>query len=361
MKLLPQAVLHILYKLRFAGLTVLLAASTACSFDYAKHAKAQRCSSLFSYERQLKPDPEIEKEFYKVNKRFGGPGIYFVDYFKDMGKKHCGRPAIDYMLFLKGYLRGKPKTDFGSMVDSVGTAIHETAHHYSSLAYQFDQSIDKRRTRYHLGRTSYYTKEMGLRHLFHTRTFPGKEIAKVIKDKNVFKNSRYAAYIGKASKYHVTQQFGIYGLLDEFHAYYYSLISKNNILKQLDNKQRRIYLKDNTFTELGNNDIDLSFLEFKLFILSYFRVAEEYYPDIYKQLMNYPDLLDVTLIIHDKFEQQYMESQRIYKKDKLHDSFTKERKTLTTELALPEYGQMLNKLRKTRIKLSHKLKTPMPG
>lgn len=336
------------------GSSLLLA---SCGFDRSRYIKANNCNSLFSYERQLKPSAKIEQKFYPVVKQFAGDGLFFVDYFKKLGNKHCGRPAIDYMLFLKGYLRKQPKTDFQSMVDSVGTSVHETAHHYSSLALQFDQSpvaIRYKRAGYGYGRTSYYTPTMGHRHLLHTRTFPARQIEKVIEDKAVFKNSRYTSYISEASQYHVTQQFGIYGLLDEFHAYYYSLMTTNNILQQLDKKAREVSLGDNSFTELGNNDISLSFLEFKLFILSYFRTAEKYHPAIYKQLTRNGELLDVTLSLHDEFANVYNKFVLINLDKKLHDSFKKEREVLVGELARPENIQMLKKLRKANRKYGRK-------
>ncbi|MDH5178999.1 MAG: hypothetical protein OEZ39_08360 [Gammaproteobacteria bacterium] len=343
-----------------SGLIVLLM-TTACTIDYAKYARAQRCNGLFSYERQVKLDPAIEQEFYKAAKQYSGEGIHFVDYFKRVGRQHCGRPALDYMLYLKGYLHGKPKTDFQSMVSSVGTAIHETAHHYSSMALQFDPQPRSRRMGYHtFGHTSVYTKSLGLRHLFHTQTFPAKEIHRVIKDKQVLKGSRYTTYIGEASPYHVTQQFGIYGLLDEFHAYYYSIITKNNILKQLNAKQRRVSQGDNTFTELGNNDIDLSYLEFKLFILSYFRTAEQYYPKIYQQLLSNRELIEVVITLHDEFDQAYQESTRIMAEQKQYDSFKKERAILVNELALPENRAMLHKLQEAKQRLKERLSKANP-
>ena len=105
-----------------------------------KYQKAQDCAQLFTYKKQFKVSAEVEKTFYQIVKQFAGEGIFFIDYFKTLGTEKCGRPSLSYTRFMDGVSQGKVKTDFQSMVHSVDTSVHETAHHFSSEALRHEKN-----------------------------------------------------------------------------------------------------------------------------------------------------------------------------------------------------------------------------
>ncbi|MDH5409460.1 MAG: hypothetical protein OEZ33_04860 [Gammaproteobacteria bacterium] len=345
--------MHLKFNFGMAGLVLIISLPlSSCSFDFKKHAKAQRCSKLFAYQRKTKTTPELEQEFYNVNKRFAGEGIFFLDFYRTVGEKHCGEPSNSYVQFVKGISENKPQTEFLSLVRQVDTAIHETAHGFSSDAKKYEHyiaGVNKKGAQSGHGlTTSIYLKKTGIRHLRHTASFPARKITNYIKDQSLLKQARYKVYIQPSLHNHVTQRHGIYGLLDEYHAYYYSVLTDNNILRQLNSEQRRIYTgPDRAFITVGQNDNSLSYLQFTTYILSYFRVAEKEYPAIYQQMLANRELLDVFIALHDNFEKIYRESQRLVKKDKkAKDYFSGQRKALVEELKQPDNQRMLRKIRR---------------
>lgn len=330
---------------------VLLFAMTACSVNQDSYARGNPCSVLYQYENRIETSPKIEKDFYAISKRFGGEGIFFLDYFKNIGIQRCGKPSNSYVQFISGILKGEPKLNYKSLVGDVDTAIHETAHWFSDRALSYDKNSANRKKIFsnpELGHTSFYTKAMGIRHLNHTRTFPAKEISEIIKNKNILKQSRFRIYIYPSNKYHVAQQYGVYGLLDEFHAYYYSVLTNNNIIKLMTQKERKIKLKGSSFMMVGSNDLALSFLQFKIYILSYFRTAEKNYPSIYKELINNRELLNILVTIYDEFEDTYKKSKKLSNETStVGDVFAKEESDLLHESNLPENKKMLLRIRNT--------------
>ncbi|MDH5179000.1 MAG: hypothetical protein OEZ39_08365 [Gammaproteobacteria bacterium] len=312
---------------------------------------AKSCDNLFKYEQTLKPDPKIEQKFYRVVKRFGGDmGVYFVDFFRDVGRKQCGRPMIQYVTFLRGYLHGQPQTDYQSMVHSVSTAIHETAHLYSAMALAHDRNAvkDKKNLlKRQYSHTSFRTESLGLVHVAHTPVFPAEEIDKVITYPEVKSNHRYAVYIAPSKTSLATQAFGIYGLLDEFHAYYHDSIASNNVLHKMGKKLNRIRTSNNTYNSIYVDSAG-AFLEFKLFILSYFRTAKQYHPETYRQLMQHGELLNVIVSLHDDYEKVYQRGEKLNRRLKLSAIFAEHREVMHRELAVPANRQMLRELREAR-------------
>ncbi|MES0489984.1 MAG: hypothetical protein ABUK01_08340 [Leptospirales bacterium] len=107
-----------------------------------------------------------------------------------------------------------------------------------------------------------------------------------------FKTIRLYTYI-LGSQYMASRQFGIFGLLDEYHAYYHGYrvtqsMVKAGIIKDLSNEY-------------------VSFAEFTLYILKYLQLAKQKFPAIYKATMKHKEVLETFIRVHDKFEPIFCE------------------------------------------------------
>ena len=110
-------------------------------------------------------------------------------------------------------------------------------------------------------------------------------------------------HIYPSEEWQFTQNEGIFGLLDEYHAYYYSVEAEYNlIVDYASGGSQFLNLKDGSYKPFY--DSYLSFYEFSVYILSYLRKAEEDYPEIYTELINNHELMKAIIRIHDQFKEK---------------------------------------------------------
>ena len=106
---------------------------------------------------------------------------------------------------------------------------------------------------------------------------------------------RYDTYIGDGNREISSKKDGIYGLLDEFCAYYHGIrcdldLSEAGILKShipvqtsWSKNTRQGTRSGYTIQTMESNMLD-SYYEFRLFISWYLQYAHEQYPDIYQSI-----------------------------------------------------------------------------
>lgn len=166
-----------------------------------------------------------------------------------------------------------------ALVDSLNTVVHETCHVYASrMVYILKknkpgQNIDNYYT--------YYTGDTNIL-VARVKTFPAREMAALIPEN--CRDFRYKEYVAGDNENQSTQQHGIYGLLDESNSYYHGTQTSYDLLpwyKDHANQDLDIWLKyiqsvDSTYK---------AHLEFKLFMLAYFRYAKQNHPEVYRQIV----------------------------------------------------------------------------
>jgi hypothetical protein len=150
------------------------------------------------------------------------------------------------------------------MSTEINTDVHEECHLYNNLVKGY--FIDAKETI----------------KIKNTENFPSKEIIPEIPAELI--TFRFEPYINNSSQYQSTQTEGIYGLLDEFDAYYqgtkvsYDLLGycKENLFKNNSSSL-------NTFL-IGLNGTYFAYYEFKYFIYTYLLYAKEKHPAIFKKI-----------------------------------------------------------------------------
>ncbi len=194
----------------------------------------------------------------------------------------------DFISYLEGYTEEE-------VVASLPTIVHKINHGYTSLLAFREmekERIDNPGNRHEL----FYIRKNKSILVPRTRVFNSSELDQIIPKK--FHTSRYF-YIHPSSglKSHLQ---GIYGLVDEWNAYYHGTKTAVELFdyfnKKPDKRQQFIrYLKtiNNQYT---------AYAEFKYYILNYLLYAKQSYPDIYKSLMNNKPLMDAIVQINTHYK-----------------------------------------------------------
>ena len=207
------------------------------------------------------------------------------------------------------YVDGKTEKD---LIKSYGTVIHELLHGYNQTEN---------------GGHTYFI-ENGIRiHVPFTEVYNSKELNKVVRKSLQDSIFRYGLYVGGKSDLpglgHVkgvndskqnevmSVQLGIYGLLEEFSAYYFGNLASYELFDYYANK----YQKDDKdawsdyFSE-AKGDL-VAYYEFQLFIAWYMDYAKDKHPKMYSEIINNKALKVVYTLIQNKFETLGSDIERI--------------------------------------------------
>ena len=312
--------------------------------------------NFVAYTNQKERDPEMEALFDQALKKYSGSSFYIIEHIQAIASKYCDSPFIRYY----SWLRESTKDSYGEvefpllLASDASTALHETAHGFASSAAFLDSPYNKS-TRQALAYsapseiTAYYLEDWGVNYILQTESVPAKQITPYIRNSEIISTGRYQEYIEPSGPTNSTQVDGIYGLVDEYHAYYHTLMMDYNIALDpeldLGDKVPRGESYLSRFS-----DMHIAYYQFTLYILSYFRMVEDEYPRIFEKLMNNQELLKAIVRIHDagkNLSQRYIEliTEDQYKKDFSRSAFYKNYITHSQEYNLPENQGMLLKIR----------------
>lgn len=173
------------------------------------------------------------------------------------------------------------------ILDDMATAVHEACHGYESrkpyaiieakdIPFDFEESYSV----YFVSRDEEYMVRQ-------SSTFPSREMLGDIPEK--YKTFRFDTYINTRTEYLGTQQKGIFGLMDEFTAYYNGF---KTIVLNFPEYQR--YAQKNAINYLHYIEHAAShkaaYYEFTYFILHYLSHASINYPDMYHSFLNNEEL-----------------------------------------------------------------------
>ncbi len=188
--------------------------------------------------------------------------------------------------------------NFEQVLSSISTAVHEACHMYQSK--KGFQIIVEQNLNYEFGAqyAVYYINEAKEFLVKETEVFPSIQIARLVPKE--LRKSRYDTYIDSKNKILGTQQSGVYGLMDEWSAYYngfkttvlnYPLYESNateNVGYFLN------YISDASSTKL-------SYYEFKYFILQYLSYAKSKEKKIHQELMTNAEMKQAYTAIDQAF------------------------------------------------------------
>jgi hypothetical protein len=189
-----------------------------------------------------------------------------------------------------------------ALIDDLETIIHELFH---GLCIQHSKGL-----KYHVG------KEIVIDVPF-SKTFNSKELNTFIRKGQQDSIYRYAIYVGGknelpgggkitainsgASDEASSVQIGIYGMMEEFTAYYFSLLTSYPLKSYYEREfgmlnQSAWY----NYRHMMEDNI-LAYFEFRFFMGSYMLYAKEKYPEVYDGIMKNNSLRVVYTLIVNRF------------------------------------------------------------
>ncbi|MDK2821461.1 MAG: hypothetical protein PWP31_1426, partial [Clostridia bacterium] len=174
-------------------------------------------------------------------------------------------------------------------LEDIGTAVHEECHGYTH-SYSYKNGYDGNRySLFYLGDGQTITVR-------HTKVFKSEEIAATIPEN--LRTFRYC-YIGNAPDNLNSNADGVYGLLNEFTAYYYGVKADYELY---DYYMTLKQTPETWLNYIGNIEGQyISYAEFKFYILKYLIYAKEKHPDIYDEIIKNKEFKIAFNTIDQKF------------------------------------------------------------
>ncbi|MDH5655079.1 MAG: hypothetical protein OEZ34_04190 [Spirochaetia bacterium] len=155
--------------------------------------------------------------------------------------------------------------------------------------------------------TSIYIKKQDFLFVHPSEIFPSKKILPFLPDylkvKNLPSSARIDIYINSKTPYDSTQNLGIYGLLEEFSAYYQGMKAMHDIRKYYANDSHHSSKKTSAISYLALPFGNIySGREFKIFILTYLTHAKRKHPEVYKGILNNESFIKAFFEVDQNFE-----------------------------------------------------------
>lgn len=192
--------------------------------------------------------------------------------------------------------------DYGVYIDSsshrhflasLNTVVHEISHAYTH--HTVFKHIQKEDMDFEWGNqySLFYLNKDEQLLVQHTPTFPSSKLHGFLPDSLI--SSRYHTYIYPSAQI-TTQTIGIYGLLDEWHAYYHGTKNSVNLRSYYDGYARGNHERwVDYFTAVHGTY--LAYPEFKLYIMEYLVEAEKNEPAMFQEIMtNEPFKRSITQV-----------------------------------------------------------------
>ena len=171
------------------------------------------------------------------------------------------------------------------LTEVMDVTTHETCH-----AYMHGTTIG---TRYYIGngRTIQVT---------HSKIFRSKKMANSIP--KALRTFRYSTYVGKPISNLGSDVSGIYGLMNEFTAYFWGMHVNNAMIPYYEKyctnfEVLRDYL-------LGCENNKMAYSEFRYYMLHYLYYAKKHHPDVYRGILRNTKFRKVYKLIEGKFTAQ---------------------------------------------------------
>ena len=252
--------------------------------------------------------------------------------------------------------------------EDLGTAVHETNHDYTDLkAYQLiaEQMPDtyrfgSRYSAYYINRTQQVLVE-------HREVVSSHVLARQIPEE--LRTFRYRPYLAPANPLLGAQKDGIYGLLDEWCSYMNGTRTQVDLYEYYAAHPRGAGVHYTTWIQ-NVAGTHFAYLEFKYFIMRYMLHLRQQEPAMYRNLLAQPTLLEAYFAIDEAFgavvKEYYTKKAAIAEELKAKGlrvdddgeffsvemsgvgTYEDEYRKLETELAKPEYQELLATLQGVR-------------
>lgn len=184
-------------------------------------------------------------------------------------------PPTDFMVFVQGY-------DRQSILSDISTVVHEACHMYQGQMPNVLLSKQGVPIDFKSDYTVYFISAQEEYLVKHTPTFPSIKMAAEITGS--LQSFRYETYIKTNETNLGTQQSGIYGLMDEWAAYYNGFkTTVQNFEEYAAYTQQSI---DPIYDFLGDaGSIRIAYPEFRFYIVHYLDFARRNQKEMYEQIM----------------------------------------------------------------------------
>lgn len=197
-----------------------------------------------------------------------------------------------------------PSPELKDILLRLGTLIHESSHQYHFRAGLLEAAHQRLQVRDTDAFLKLWLRPQEQFFLVSRASFPAREIVKQIPQSA--QTDRFKEYIDNADDDLATQKDGLFGLLDEWLAYYQGIRVELALLNQsyshvdqIPEAQRQIWLD---YASMMSDDY-LAYSEFKLYILAYLYKAQSDYPKLYQSLVQDRPLKVVLAKINREYQE----------------------------------------------------------
>lgn len=197
------------------------------------------------------------------------------------------------------------------IIASLNTLVHEVCHGYTStLTYQYIQQDPNMSYKFGDEYFLYFIDSLHSILVPKTPVFSTNEIHRTIPKQ--LRSPRYETYIHPEKKSLGAQVNGVYGLLDEWNAYYHGTRTD---LDLFDYYAQKAQSEPSFWLEFfsGVNGTYYAHLEFKFYTLKYLMFARDHHPQIYDQILSNKQFIAAFLAIDRSFSElinQYFERKK---------------------------------------------------
>lgn len=258
-------------------------------------------------------------------KDYSPSGHYLVTRVQDLPEKkelYLGAKKIEVPILkedLMTWVHGDTEKD---ILTSIADVVHEMCHYYTdNMAYRLltERKVKVSFEDYY---EAYYTGGKNDILVKRTKVFNTREIAAAIPES--LRTFRFS-YVN-ADKPRASQLLGIYGLLDEFNAYYYGTKTAVDMYPHYRDKMepgldRWVLFFDEV------DSVSFAYPEFKFFILKYLLYARTNHPQVYQEMIKNRELFQAFFTIDQNFAQLMAEYFKI--KEEIYESLRQEGYTVT--------------------------------
>ena len=167
------------------------------------------------------------------------------------------------------------------------TGVHEECHAYSFMNGSYNSEA------IYLGNQKYIR-------VSYTDVYPSRKMGMTIPQR--LRTFRWSTYVGNPEPNLASDVQGVYGLLNEFTAYYWGMHMGLSLYSYL-RKNKASTWEWMTYINGGANG-RLAYAEFKYYILNYMYYAKQHYPAIYRGIKNNRNFVNTYAYIEKKFAAQ---------------------------------------------------------
>ena len=186
------------------------------------------------------------------------------------------------------------------IIESLNTVVHESMHGFTSrYAYQMLEKEPPAGYEFGDDYSAFYLDVNEIYLVKHTEVFTSNLLKKRIPKS--LRTFRYNPYIAPKDNNLGSQIQGIYGLMDEWNAYYHGTLTAYDLFgyyrSKAEDKNQQVYLEH--VSNLAGTYF--AYYEFKYYILKYLELAKASYPEVYSGVMANETLRKVYTEIDDRF------------------------------------------------------------